>query len=1085
MPRSTFRQMLADPDFRRAEPEIQNQLVQGFISEVQNDKDFQSASADDQQRIVGEMQTLWGDVQKGSTQTFVAGVSNVDEPKAGERDPDSNIFFDLIGGTLEGPTGTAVEVPIGNQGLVREIGRGLGEIGTVLAGGAGGAAAGSAILPGIGTVAGGLIGAGLTSGVLGGTREALRQQRSGQDVNVPSVLGVGAIDAALGALPGGKQAKLATRALRGAAVAGGGGAAINALQQFADKGQVDLGQALGAGAIQAPIGAAGSAFDPKMFAKSKAANELLEASVPTNPSATQALKPRKFGLTVQGSELADPQVAAGIQGQYRPITNKSTLESAQQLIDVDIDEAIRRVKFDDSPPTAETFAIGQDLIRRFQKEGRFQDAIDIVETVSERATQAGQAIQALSMWNRLTPEGALRAAQRQAARAGRELSPDLAEDITKQANKLKDMPEGNAKDLESAKLMQLVAKAKPPEFLDKVNSLQTMAMLLNPKTAIRNILGNSLFGGFETLSDTVAAGLDAFIALGTKKRTIVLPDLRTALRGGKQGFKQGVQEALEGVDTSGIDTKFDLPRVNTFDNKFLNGLEKVLSIELKASDRAFYQATFRETLLNQIRAERLNGNPRVRITDEMLARAHHEGLYRTFQDPSALANSFSKIKKSLNGGRGFGLGDFILKFPKTPANLLQRAIDYSPINTFRVLYEGVAPIVGKTDFNQREFVQHFARTITGTGLVWSSGFALGKLGLATGEPLSNRDLRAAQRQLGKGAYRINTTAMQRLAADPSNLSAAKERPGDIFVSYDWAQPMAIPFSAGVNMAVSATESAKDRAVSMMESVMDATVTAVDTLTDQPLLQGVQRFFGARGKGGRFSVAEGAKGVAENAFSSFVPTLFSQMNQLMDNTVRETFDPSLVRRTLNRAKARVPGLAQTLPQKRNVKGEVLERFQNDSNNPLNVFLNPSFVGQKTDDPILNEVERIFESSGDRKQALKVVPNSVSIQQGGKKVQKKLTGEEKGRYQEIVGKLSVNLYNRVLENPLYQRLSDSGKAKVLGFMKNNANAVAKIEALGHQPKKKSVNKLGRAILRGDEAAVEKEIRAKFRRQLRQEE
>ena len=83
-------------------------------------------------------------------------------------------------------------------------------------------------------------------------------------------------------------------------------------------------------------------------------------------------------------------------------------------------------------------------------------------------------------------------------------------------------------------------------------------------------------------------------------------------------------------------------------------------------------------------------------TDEMMAIAVALGKYRTFQDETALSNMFTSIKKEVlesYGGVGgkieghnkrtpneFGtLGDLIMPFPKTPANILGRAIDYSPV----------------------------------------------------------------------------------------------------------------------------------------------------------------------------------------------------------------------------------------------------------------------------------------------------------------------------------------------------------------------------------------------------------------------
>lgn len=127
------------------------------------------------------------------------------------------------------------------------------------------------------------------------------------------------------------------------------------------------------------------------------------------------VKQSGFAETVKQSSNKKPGLE--INNEYEVINNKETLAKAQAKIDADPEGSYDEVLRTDSP-TADTYATAQDLMRRYQNEGNFDRAIEVAEHVARKATEQGQAIQALSMWGRLTPEGALVAAERVAQRAG-------------------------------------------------------------------------------------------------------------------------------------------------------------------------------------------------------------------------------------------------------------------------------------------------------------------------------------------------------------------------------------------------------------------------------------------------------------------------------------------------------------------------------------------------------------------------------------------------------------------------------------------------------------------------------------------
>lgn len=756
-------------------------------------------------------------------------------------------------------------------------------------------------------------------------------------------------------------------------------------------------------------------------------------------------KNRGFVDTVKNAPKTAPEVAQGVKGSYTPITNPATLDEARSLINSNLDEAVRIARSGE-PATAKSNTIAQLLIDKFQQEGRFQDAIDIVENTAKKATSQGQAIQALSMYNRLTPEGVLKYTQRLMNRASEatgktlKLTEEAAKDIVGQAKKAQALPDGSReKIVETAKLVQKITNQIPSTTLDKISFIQTLFQLLNPKTAVRNIIGNAGFGAIENVKDVLAAAIDSPLSFITGKRTKTLPSLFAQFKGAKEGFVLGVEDALKHIDTSMVGTQFDLPKTDVFKNKVGQKLEMFLNLELKAPDRAFYQAAYDGSLYQQMKAAGVSV-----ATDAMKEVAHYDALYRTFQDNSVSARIFTGLKKALNFGKSFGLGDFLLKYPKTPGNILARGIDYSPAGFINTIFEAVKPLVGKP-FDQKAFVESFSRASTGTTALVGTGALLHRLGLISGRPDSDIDVRGLERTTGLGRYQINTSGMLRFIFSGFDAKEAKLQPGDRLISYDWFQPQAIGISIGANIDEGNGEGGTVMDV-IQKAILDIPNTlseGVNTLAEQPLISGLTRAL--KQKDFATSILETIKGIP----ASFVPTLLNQINQLFDNSQRLTYDPSKIKYGINLAKAKIPGLAQTLPVQESVLGQDLEKYQGGSNNPFNVLFNPAFVNSFTPTPEAQLVLDLMNETGDKTQ----FPRTVSYTQKINGENIKLSPTQVSALQHYVGTITRDLFHSFATDPTFQELAPEEKTSYLQNVLTDVGSAGRIVILGNRPAKVS--------------------------------
>jgi hypothetical protein len=690
--------------------------------------------------------------------------------------------------------------------------------------------------------------------------------------------------------------------------------------------------------------------------------------------------------------------------------------------------------------------IGNEMITQLQKEGQYTQATALINTMAKALTESGRMSQAASAYGQLTPTGALRFTQQQIDAYNKVTKKVLrkndivlketdAKKISDMAEELQKMPENTpkqqrAKTVATKKMLKAIQETMPATAAQRISTLQTMAMLLNPKTLIRNIGGNLMFGGMEQVSQAIGAPIDKLLGTVTGKRTVGLPGARTQAKAGYKGLKTGYKEAKQGINT-GPDTQYDLPSTRTFRGKTLGGAEAAMNVGLRGPDRAFYEGAYEDTLRSLMKINKVT-KPEQWMVDEAI----HTGLYRTFQDNSISAQVFVGMKRSLNKigigtkGKRFGLGDLVLKFPKTPGNLLARGLDYSPVGFAKALFQASKPAIGK-EFDQRKFVNSFSRAVVGSSMAFGLGYVLADLGIVTAKPEKDKDLRNLQKASGQGGYQINVTALKRFVLSGFDRDSAKLAKGDVLVTYDWAQPMAIPFTAGA--ATGDGQKPGDAAQSGFSTALDA----LNSLVEQPMLRGIQKLVG-----GYNGIIDPAIGVATDAVAGFVPTISNQINQTFDNSTRETYDPNPIKQGFNKAKAKIPIAAQTLPKQYTTLGKENERFQGGSNNLFNVFLNPSFITNYNPDKVAQLPLDIFNNSGLTTQVPRTVTKTITIN-GETKV---LTGREMQDYQKAVGKMTSKSFEALLRTPEFMKLSDAEKAKKMSAIMSDINSAVKITMFG---------------------------------------
>jgi hypothetical protein len=609
------------------------------------------------------------------------------------------------------------------------------------------------------------------------------------------------------------------------------------------------------------------------------------------------------------------------------------------------------------------------------------------------------------------------------------LTPDDVDFITTHMENSKTLPEGSYEQrVEIAKVRQLIADKIPSSGSEKMQAAQRILMLSNPKTAIvRNPLGNVLLNTLESVKNIPGAGIDkAVSAIRGSERTTILDPLtkgKAALSGASKGLKEWALDIKNGVDTSNVGAGVELPsKVKIFNentsnpvmktvNKAANKVHYLVGNALKLGDTPFYNAAYSERLAELKKIKKTDI-----ISDVMKEDAKVYALERTLQNDSFFAALFSNFKNpsSLNKhpeGKAVyqTIMNLIIPFTKTPANILDKFIDYSPAGALKGSFKGLSQS-RKGVFNQKNFVDTMARSLTGTGLM-TLGYLMAEKGLITGDRNKSNKVANIETALGKQNYAFKV--------------------GDTYYSYDWALPASAPIAMGADIynAIKGSKEGQNPVLTGIES-------AGNLLFNSTVLQGPSKLLG--GYSPAASIGETLLGATTQA----TPTAGKQISQVLDPYVRDTYDPNPFKKTLNKTLARLPGVSKTLPKRVDIFGNDVKAYQG-KNSFYNVFLNPGFTTTYKPDKAQAEIVRLYQESGETKQlpgiADKIIPKTKT------NPTVTLSGEELNQYQRLIGQNTLKSVNTIIDSPSYNKYNDEQKAEVIRKAVELAKTQAKLEIL----------------------------------------
>lgn len=569
----------------------------------------------------------------------------------------------------------------------------------------------------------------------------------------------------------------------------------------------------------------------------------------------------------------------------------------------------------------------------------------------------------------------------------------------------------------------------------KIAATQYIAMLLNPLTQIRNVVGNEMMYRLERMAKWIGTPIDVAASKVTGgPRTItfksgpkIWDDFFKPAKDYWGSLGEGMSAGWRGVSPEGLTTKYEI-QGQAFRSKYnpLTYMEKSLGAVLQGFDYAAYTRATNQQLSEMAYLDALNkgiqGDDAIRshtqtymtnLDDATHNIAKEYGKFATLQDDSLLAQKIMGFRRGANklttGSPEFGAGSLVVPFAKTPANLLLRGLDYSPAGILKAMKQ-THDILRKpnTDLTRADVINSVTRALMGTGM-GATAYWLADKGAMFGRSNKDPEVRKLMQGTGIKDFQINGSAVARMLEAVSTGGdvdqAAKLHPGDTLWAYQWAQPSSMPMAIGSNI----YQSRKDEQ-GAVQTASEAALAGATTLLDSSVLSGIREIFQIPPGEDNVFKAVGMN-LLKQLPSQFVPSMARQFNLLFDPTLKETMamKGDTLGSITNYAESTVPGLAQQFPQRVSTLGEPQTR----PNTFFDVFVLPAARNKYNPTPEAQLVIDLLNETGDKNLAPRDVSKYLSSKDVATGEQRRvdLTPEQYVELQTIVGQETANRLKKI--------------------------------------------------------------------------
>ena len=624
--------------------------------------------------------------------------------------------------------------------------------------------------------------------------------------------------------------------------------------------------------------------------------------------------------------------------------------------------------------------------------------------------------------------------------------------------------------------------------LEKFDSWRYLAMLGNPKTMLRNTVGNMTFNLVTSFSNSVAAlgeaGVDKIVRglggdgiqrtkalLGTGDTDLIKSSWLDA---NNSRFRQLTGAKYEKFNDNSI-----LGARSTFNSKPMQAYEKFvdwgindypaartkystsLAGYLKANgyDSSIFDAEVKLDRLKNLSEQRLLTDAEQASVEQLtkdvnaLEKARDYAVkqaeYATFHEDNKIANVLSEWSRA-SKERGTGIGSKVIEgtvpFKRTPANVLRSGLEYSPLGaidsirkTGKLIYENTGKRAGnlaETYLNKKgkevtktlaaDVIDSWSKTLTGVGLVGLGAYLYDKDILK----VSDKDLKYQDQLEGIQNYSIKIN-------------------GHTY-TIDWAAPSAIPLFLGAELAKIWPATGKDteNLYDNLDGYLAAFTRMADPIVETSMLSGVRDTLtnaatAVQNNDNMDMITSILAGTLTGYATQAIPTFSGQLARTIDNTRRSTYTDKegaagAIDRQLKKTMNKIPGLSFLNEPYVDTYGR--QQQNSPFGNPIANFayqaLSPGYLA----DVNTTAADTLSRNMYDIDQDTKMLPAfKSSVKVDGERV----SPEDYTRYAKTYGQANYEIRTALANDKWFNSLTPTEQKAIVEGINNVANKVGMAE------------------------------------------
>nr|DAO42067.1 MAG TPA: peptidase [Caudoviricetes sp.] len=696
--------------------------------------------------------------------------------------------------------------------------------------------------------------------------------------------------------------------------------------------------------------------------------------------------------------------------------------------------------------TDDDIALGQMMYTAAVEAGDTQTAMKLAADLAVQGTALGRGVNAFKLLKKTTPEGQLYYLQKAVQRIQQEYQSRFDKQANKAAKKqgvpAEDIADQyglklnedlvqeflNAETEEARtkvvdKIYDDVAQQIPKTAGDRLNAWRYFAMLGNPRTHVRNVMGNV----------ASAIALDASHKVSAAGQKFLPQDQRTRALHTSKAAKQFAKADYANVkaELTGNAYKTEMSEIKQRQKLFPKLLQTPMDKASELRDRedlAFMKSSYIKSMGNFLTARGWAVNNLTEAQpNEARQHAIEDAKIAAFQDASALADPLSQLEKR-NKAWGVAIGSLV-PFKRTPINVAKRSFELSPVGLLKAItYDAVQ--VKKGNMDATKMVDHISEGLTGSGIAALGAFLAAQGVFSAG---SSDDDKEANLDAGMGQqeYAINI--------------------GGKSYTIDWAAPAVVPLAMGGEL-YNALQQKYDDDETAFNQAMATVSRMFDPMLNMTMLSGIGSTVTSAAYNKSNPLFGIASNVATNFGGQFVPTLFGQIARTVDNTRRTTYAdknspiPSSVQKFMQRQANKIPGLSQNQPAYTDVWG------REQKNGPDNVFaraaynfFSPGYLADAKGTQTEKALKELYQATGDNSVLPSKPQKYYKTEDGTKKF---LTAQEYSALTSEGGKIALDALGKLTKSEAYKGMTNDEKIEAVSDVYKYAKAVAANKTYGKE-------------------------------------